>query len=59
MATFVSENSYLRGSLLFCSLLKESSAESRRMLVEAYEDHALSEKACEEWYDGLKMATLM
>ena len=59
MAIFVPENGHLRGSLLFCFLLKENSAESQRMLKEAYGDHALSEKTCEEWYDSLKMATLM
>ena len=33
----------MREALLFCFNLKKSAAESHRMLVEAYDDNALSE----------------
>lgn len=58
MATFVPENGHLRGSLLFCFLLKKSAAESHRMLVEAYGDHALSERTCEESFRRFKNGKL-
>ncbi len=50
MANFVPENVDLRKALIFCFHLKKSAAESHRMLVEAYGDHALSEATCKRWF---------
>jgi len=40
----------MREALLFCFNLKKSTAESHRMLVEAYGDNALSETTCRDWF---------
>ena len=40
----------MREALLFCFNLKKSAAESHRMLVEAYDDNALSETTCRDWF---------
>lgn len=44
----------MREALLFCFNLKKSSAESHRMLVEAYSDSALSETTCRDWFRRFK-----
>ena len=50
MSNFVPTNYDLRTSLLFCYQLKKTAAESHRMLVEAYGEHALGETQCKEWF---------
>ena len=50
MTDFVPETDDLRKALIFCFHLKKSAAESHRMLVEAYGDHALSEATCKRWF---------
>jgi [histone H3]-lysine36 N-dimethyltransferase SETMAR len=50
MSNFVLENHDLRISLRFCYFLKKNAAEAHRMLVEAYGDHALSERQCRNWF---------
>ena len=40
----------MREDLLFCFSLKKSTAESHRMLVEAYDDNALSETTYRDWF---------
>ena len=40
----------MREALLFCFNLKKSTAESHRMLVEAYGDNTLSETTCRDWF---------
>jgi [histone H3]-lysine36 N-dimethyltransferase SETMAR len=54
MSNFVPENDDLRKALIFCFHLKKSAAESHRMLVEAYGDHALSEAACKRWFQRFR-----
>lgn len=54
MLNLVPENRDLRTSLLFCFLLKKTAAESHRMLIEAYGDHALSGTTCRDWYRRFK-----
>lgn len=44
------ENIHLREALFFCYYLKKAVAESHRMLVEAYREHALSETQCKVWF---------
>ena len=46
MSNFVSGNYDLRTTLIFCYHLKKIVAESHRMLVEAYDEHALGKSQC-------------
>jgi len=51
MSNFVPGNYDLRTALIFCYHLKKTAAEShRRMLVEAYGEHALGKLQCFEWF---------
>lgn len=45
---------HMREVLIFCFHLKKSAAESHRLLVEAYGEHALSETTCKEWFRRFK-----
>ena len=54
MSNFVPESDVLRKVLSFCLFLKKSAAESHRMLVEAYGDHALSEATCKRWFQRFR-----
>ena len=40
----------LRTALIFCYHLKKTAAESHRILVEAYGEHALGKSQCFEWF---------
>ena len=44
----------LRTVLVFCYHLKKTAAESHRMLVEAYGEHALGKTQCFEWFKKFK-----
>ena len=55
MSNFVPENDDLRKALNFCFHLKKSAAESHRMLVDAYDDHALSEATCKRWFQRFRV----
>ena len=50
MSNFVHGNYDLRTALIFCYHLKKTAAESHRMLVEAYGEHALGKSQCFEWF---------
>ncbi|KYM99711.1 Pleiotropic regulator 1 [Cyphomyrmex costatus] len=54
MSNFVPKKEHLREVLLFCFNLKKSAAESHRLLVEAYGEHALSETTCRDWFRKFK-----
>lgn len=54
MSNFLPESDDLRKALIFCFHLKKSAAESHRMLVEAYGDHALSEAICKRWFQRFR-----
>ena len=54
MSSFVPTNYDLRTSLVFCYHLKKTAAESHRMLVEAYGEHALGKTQCFEWFKKFK-----
>ncbi|EFN88027.1 hypothetical protein EAI_06543, partial [Harpegnathos saltator] len=43
-----------RTALIFCYHLKKTAAESHRMLVEAYGEHALGKSQCFEWFKKFK-----
>ena len=50
MSNFVPGNYDLRTALIFCYHLKKTAAESHRMLVETYGEHALGKSQCFEWF---------
>ena len=50
MLCFVPTNYDLRTALVFCYHLKKTAAESNRMLVEAYNEHALGKTQCFGWF---------
>lgn len=45
---------HLREVLLYHFFSKKSAAETHRLLVEAYGDHALSQTQCFEWFQRFK-----
>ena len=47
MSNFVPENDVLRGSWINFFHFKKAAAQSLRLLVEAYGEHALTQKNCE------------
>jgi hypothetical protein len=54
MSHFEPEKHHLREALLFCFRVKKNAAESDRLPVEAYGEHALSEQTCREWFRRFK-----
>lgn len=50
MSSFVPNKQHLREALLFCFNLKKNAAEARRLLEEAYGEHAPSKTTCEDWF---------
>ena len=54
MSNFVPNKVFLRGVLLHYFNMKKSAAESHRILVEVYGDHALSERTCQKWFARFK-----
>ena len=46
MSNFVPEKAFLRGVLLHYFNMKKIAAESHRILVEVYGEHALAERTC-------------
>jgi len=54
MSNFVPGNYDLRTTLIFCYHLKKTTAESYRMLIEAYGEHALDKSQCFEWFKKFK-----
>ena len=50
MLNFVPGNYDLRTALIFRYHLKKTAAESHRMLVESYGEHALGKSQCFEWF---------
>ena len=54
MSSFESNKRHLRELLIYFFNLKKSAAEAHRLLVEAYDDVALSERSCREWFQKFK-----
>ena len=54
MSNFVPEKVFLRGGLLHYFNMKKTAAESHRILVEVYAEHALAERTCQTWFARCK-----
>ena len=54
MSHFVPEKVFLRGVLFHYFNMKQNAAESHRILVEVYGEHALPERACQKWFARFK-----
>ena len=54
MSNFVPEKVFLRGVLLHYFNIKKTAAESHRILVEVYGEHALAERTCQKWFARFK-----
>ena len=54
ISNFVPENKHSRHPLLFLFHQKKKAAESHRLLVETYGEHAPSIKSCETWFRKFK-----
>lgn len=54
MSSFVPESVHLRHALLFLFNQKKKAAESHRLLVETYGDHAPTIRTCETWFRQFK-----
>ena len=54
MSNFVSEKVFLREVLIHYFNMKKTAAESHRILVEVYGEHALAERTCQKWYARFK-----
>ena len=48
------QNVFLRGVLLHYFNMKKTNAESHRILVEVYGEHALAERTCQKWFVRFK-----
>ena len=54
MSTFVPNKVYLRGILLHYFIQNKSAAEAHRILVETYDENALSDTTCRFWFRRFK-----
>lgn len=54
MSQFEPTKYHMRELLIYFFNLKKSAAESHRLLVEAYNEDALSERTCREWFQKFK-----
>ena len=54
MSNFVPEKVFLRGVLLHYFNVKKTAAESHRILVEVYGEHALVERTWQKWFTRYK-----
>ena len=54
MSNFVPEKVFSRGVLLHYFNMKKTAAESHRILVELYGEHALAEQTCQKWFVRFK-----
>ena len=58
MSNFVPEKVFLRGVLVHYFNKKKTAAESHRILVEVYGEHALAERSCQKWFARFKVVIL-
>ena len=54
MSSFEPNKRHLRELSIYFFNLKESAAETHRLLVETYGEAALSERSCREWFQKFK-----
>ena len=52
------EKVFLQGVLLHYFNMMKTAAESHRILVEVYSEHALAERMCQKWFVRFKMVIL-
>ncbi|KAG5327808.1 MOS1T transposase, partial [Pseudoatta argentina] len=50
MSEFIPKKQHLREVLLHYFILKKSAAETHRLLVDIYDEHASSKTSCKEWF---------
>ena len=55
MTKFVPNKEHSRTALIFCFHLKTTATKSYRLLGEAYDEHAPSQKTCERWFQRFKI----
>ena len=58
MSNFIPEKVFLRGFLLNYFDMKKTAAESHRILVEVYGEHALAERTCQKWFARLRTGSI-
>ena len=58
MSNFVPEKVFMCGVLLDYFNMKKTSAESHRILVEVYGEHALAERTYQKWFARFKVVIL-
>ena len=54
MSKFIPNKEYSRTTLIFCFHLKNTAAESNRLLREASGEHPSSQDTCERWFRRFK-----
>lgn len=54
MSNFVPEKQHLREVLIHYFLLRKSAAETRRLLVQVYGEHAPADTTCRDWFRRFK-----
>ena len=54
MTNFVPEKVFLRGVLLHYFNMQNTDAESHRIFVKVYGEHALAERTCQKWFARFK-----
>ena len=54
MSNSVPEEVFLRGVLIHYFNMKKTAAESHRILVEVYGEHALAKRTCQKWFGRFK-----
>ena len=54
MSNFVPKKVFLRGVFLHYFNMEKTAAESHRILVELYGEHALAERTCQKWFARFK-----
>ena len=54
MDSFVPNKRHLREAILFCYNQKKKAAETYRLVVQTYGDHAPTQKTCENWFKQFK-----
>ena len=54
MSNLVPNSHHLRGVLLHYFISKKTAAETHRILVKVYGEHALSERKCRDWFRRFK-----
>ena len=54
MSVYEPNSRHLREVLIFCFNMKKSAAEAHRMFSNIYDEAAISERTCHEWFQRFK-----